>query len=152
MTARYDSIDDVLRHASPDVRTMNHRDTPKRSRRSVTDPQEHPARLHEAQHHEAWNTALARYGADLPEAQREYAFLQPWRNHRFDYAWPEHLVAVELDGGQWHAGGGRHNTDEDRFKLNSAAALGWRVLRFSGTALNEDPAGCVVLLRRALER
>ena len=48
------------------------------------------------------------------------------------------------------AGGGRHNTDRDREKLNTAAALGWRVLRFSHTALETDPAGCIELAAAAL--
>lgn len=86
---------------------------------------------------------------DLPDPVAEYRF-HPTRRWRFDYAWPARRVAVEVDGGQWQAGGGRHNTDPDRLKLNVAAALGWRVLRFSHTALQDDPAGCVDLAVAAL--
>ncbi len=98
-----------------------------------------------------WAQALAEHGADLPPAIAEYFFAAPWRQWRFDYAWPAARVAVELDGIAWQAGGGRHNTDEDRFKLNSAAALGWRVLHFTSKALRTEPAACIALLRRALE-
>jgi len=89
---------------------------------------------------------------DLPGPVPEYRF-HPVRRWRFDFAWPSSSrggVAVEVDGGQWRAGGGRHNTDPDREKLNTAAALGWRVLRFSHAALETDPAGCVALAVGAL--
>ena len=72
------------------------------------------------------------------------------RRFRFDDAWPDVKVAVEIDGGQWQKHGGRHNTDADRMKLNFAAALGWRVLRFSGTMLR-DPEGCVNMVVWALD-
>lgn len=75
----------------------------------------------------------------LPQPpQPQYRF-HPTRRFRFDYAWVTERVAVEIDGGQWQAHGGRHNTDPDRDKLNQAAVLGWRVLRYSGAML-EDPA------------
>jgi len=89
---------------------------------------------------------------DLPGPVAEYRF-HPVRRWRFDWAWPAAArggVAVEIDGGQWAAGGGRHNTDPDREKLNTAAALGWRVLRFSHAALVADPAGCIELAAAAL--
>jgi very-short-patch-repair endonuclease len=84
-----------------------------------------------------------------PEPTPEYRF-HPVRKWRFDFAWPLQWVAVEVDGGQWRAGGGRHNTDKDREKLNTAAARGWRVLRFSHAALATDPTGCIELTRAAL--
>jgi very-short-patch-repair endonuclease len=86
---------------------------------------------------------------DAPEPTPEFRF-HPVRKWRFDFAWPQQWVAVEIDGGQWTAGGGRHNTDKDREKLNTAAARGWRVLRFSHSALATDPAGCIELTRAAL--
>jgi very-short-patch-repair endonuclease len=96
--------------------------------------------------------ALKAHGLDLLPVVSQYEFAAPMRKFRFDYAWPLRLVALECDGGQHAPGGGRHNTDEDRFKLNLAAALGWRVLRFSGAQLRTEPAACIALLRRALER
>ena len=74
------------------------------------------------------------------------AGLQDWR---FDFCWVDCGVAVECDGGQWAPRGGRHNTDADRAKLNAAAALGWRVLRFSASMLN-DPERCVKMVKEAL--
>ena len=69
------------------------------------------------------------------QPEQQYRF-HPTRRWRFDYAFPSVKLAVEVDGGQWSPRGGRHNTDGDREKLNAAAVLGWRILRYSGTMLN----------------
>ena len=89
-------------------------------------------------------------GAGLPQGEREYRF-HPKRRWRFDWAWPDRKLAVEVDGGQWVKRGGRHNSDKDREKLNAAAVAGWRVVRFSGTMLKRDPAGCIETVRLALD-
>jgi very-short-patch-repair endonuclease len=94
--------------------------------------------------------ALRANAPDLPAPLREERF-HDRRKWRFDLAYVRALVAVEVDGGQWQAGGGRHNTDADRDKLNTAAALGWRVLRFSTRQVERDVAACVALIRQALE-
>jgi len=90
----------------------------------------------EAEFEIAWR-ALAPAGA--PQPLREHWF-HPMRNWAFDFAWPEHQLAVEIDGGQWVAHGGRHARDSDRRKLNQAAVLGWRVLRYSGAMLRDPQA------------
>ena len=88
---------------------------------------------------------------DAPEPVREYQFARELgRRWRFDFCFLEQKVAIEIDGGQWASRGGRHNTDEDREKLNAAAMLGWRVLRFSGQMLRNDPVGIVGMIRQAL--
>jgi uncharacterized protein YndB with AHSA1/START domain len=55
----------------------------------------------------------------------------PDRRWRFDYAWPDALVALEVEGGVFT--GGRHTRGagflKDIEKYNRAAVLGWRVLR-----------------------
>mgnify|MGYP001564135983 CR=1 FL=1 len=81
-----------------------------------------------------------------PEYQ--FAALRKWR---FDWAEVARLVAIEVDGGQYKKGGGRHGGDDDREKLNQAAAMGWRLIRFSAAQLRRDPAGCVDVVRRAVE-
>lgn len=77
----------------------------------------------------------------LPKPAREYRF-HPERKWRFDFAWPEHKVALEIDGGTW--GGGRHTRgagfEEDCHKLNAAAVLGWRVLRATGGMVHDGTA------------
>lgn len=98
---------------------------------------------------EAFLIAWRVYGnGDTPV--REYRFAEEiGRRWRFDFAFIAQKVAIEIDGGQWQQHGGRHNTDMDRIKLNNAACLGWRVLRFSGTMLR-DPERCVQMVRWAL--
>ena len=68
--------------------------------------------------------------AGLEIAEREYRFSDLRRWH-FDYAWPERRLAVELEGGVWV--GGRHVRGKgyinDCEKYNTAALMGWRVIR-----------------------
>ena len=67
---------------------------------------------------------------DIPAPVSEYKF-HPKRRWRLDRAWPEHKVAVEIEGGLYK--GGRHQTlvgfTNDCEKYNAAAMLGWRVYR-----------------------
>lgn len=80
--------------------------------------------------------------AGVEPAQTEWRF-HPRRRWRFDLAWPDRLLAVEVDGGTWN--GGRHTTgsgiEADSEKFSEAAAFGWRVMRLtkwmvlSGTGL-----------------
>ena len=86
---------------------------------------------------------------EVPRPAQQFRF-HPTRRWAFDFAWPASMLAVEIDGGQWAPHGGRHNTDGDRDKLNNAAVLGWRVLRFSGSMLKRDPAGVVQMVKEAL--
>lgn len=57
---------------------------------------------------------------------REHRF-HPDRKWRFDFAWPSQRVAVEVDGSGHQLFG---TADNDNEKLNEAARLGWRILRF----------------------
>lgn len=76
--------------------------------------------------------ALHIRAAKLPEPQREYRFHKT-RKWRFDFAWPEHRIAAECEGGTWS--GGRHTRGQgfldDCTKYNTAASLGWYVFRFT---------------------
>ena len=69
-------------------------------------------------------------GAGIPYWTPEYLFFPP-RKWRFDFAWPEKMVALEVEGGTWS--GSRHTTgkgfEQDCDKYNTAAILGWRLLR-----------------------
>ena len=64
------------------------------------------------------------------EIVKEFRY-HPTRRWRFDYAIPAKKVAVEVDGGVWT--GGRHINPagyiNDMEKLNTAASMGWLVLR-----------------------
>lgn len=79
---------------------------------------------------------------EVPEPIREFRFSPP-RRFRFDYAWPDRMLAVELEGGTWTRG--RHTRGagfaKDCEKYSMAAILGWRIVRatadqvYSGEAL-----------------
>jgi very-short-patch-repair endonuclease len=76
--------------------------------------------------------------------QREVQFAT--RGWRFDFAWPDKKVAVEVEGGT-SFGRSRHSKgdgfEKDAAKYNRAARDGWIVLRYStrmvisGEAINE---------------
>jgi hypothetical protein len=66
---------------------------------------------------------------ELPGYEKEFVF-HPKRKWRFDYAWPELKVALEVHGGVF--ANGRHTRGkgftEDKVKMNSAQLLGWLVI------------------------
>lgn len=66
----------------------------------------------------------------LPEPVPEYRFALP-RRWRIDWAWPDARLGLEVDGGVWTRG--RHTRGsgwvKDSEKLNTAAIMGWRMLR-----------------------
>ena len=87
--------------------------------------------------------ALHCRASSLPTFEREFAFAKP-RRFRADFAWPERMVLVEIEGGVWS--GGRHTRGagftKDCEKYCEAAMRGYTVLRFtsdhvkSGYAIN----------------
>ncbi len=86
---------------------------------------------------------------DMPQPEREYRFAPP-RRFRFDFCWVEERLALEVDGGRWLPGGGRHAGDDDYAKLNIAASLGWRVLRVTSNMVERDPLGVIDMVLDAL--
>jgi len=79
--------------------------------------------------------------AKLPPPVREFRF-HPTRKWRFDFAWPDCRIALEIDGATWT--GGRHTRgagfEADAEKLNEAAMLGWRVFRATRTMVKNGYA------------
>lgn len=65
----------------------------------------------------------------LPEPVEELRF-DPVRRWRWDYAWPEYRLALEIQGGTWTSG--RHSRGKgyknDVEKLNAGQLAGWLVL------------------------
>ena len=90
----------------------------------------------------------------LPKPQREFLFHKR-RKWRFDLAWPDLLIAVEVEGGIWT--GGRHVRGEgyeaDCEKYNEAQLAGWMVLRFTPGMIKRGKAWPVIekALRRAMD-
>ena len=86
----------------------------------------------------------------LPMPEREYRFAPP-RRWRFDFAWPERMVACEVEGGTWARG--RHvqaaGYEADCEKYNEAVLCGWQVIRFTGSMVDDGRA--VGVLERALQ-
>ncbi|BDM64565.1 hypothetical protein NFHSH190041_20170 [Shewanella sp. NFH-SH190041] len=88
----------------------------------------------------------------LPEPVREHRF-HAVRKWRFDFAWPELMLAVEVEGGAWS--GGRHTRGsgftKDLEKYSEAMSLGWIVYRVDAALINSGRAIEVIgqLVQRA---
>lgn len=69
-------------------------------------------------------------GIEIPSP--EYKFLAD-RKFRFDYAWVEQKVALEVEGGIWLGNKSRHFSGKgilnDMEKYNLAVVNGWRLIR-----------------------
>ena len=87
---------------------------------------------------------------NLAPTHREWQF-HPERKWRFDLAWPDFKVAVEVHGGI-HSGG-RHTRgagfEKDREKMNEAALMGWLALEVTGDQIRSGQA--LGWVERALE-
>ena len=83
------------------------------------------------------------------ECVKEHKF-HPKRKWRFDYAIPEHRIALEVEGGVWT--GGRHIRAQgflgDMEKYNTATLMGWRVFRTTPDDLYK--MATINLLRQAI--
>jgi very-short-patch-repair endonuclease len=77
----------------------------------------------------------------LPEPKREYAFYVG-RRFRSDFAWPDHKVLAEVEGGIWTKG--RHTRgsgyQSDCKKYNLAALNGFKVFRFTPDMIRNGEA------------
>lgn len=84
------------------------------------------------------------------EFEREYRF-HPTRRWRFDFAWPEKMVACEIEGvthyGKNRDGSmklGRHQTgkgmEADLEKYDEAMRLGWSIYRTSQAMVRQGRA------------
>lgn len=82
---------------------------------------------------------------DIPPPQREFRFAPP-RRWRMDYAWPEILLYLEVEGGQWvngrHARGAGMRGDAEKY--NAAALQGWTCLRATTDMVKDGSAVAVV--------
>lgn len=70
---------------------------------------------------------------------REFVF-HPVREWRFDVAWPDQKVAIEIQGGTYSRVRGAHSRprgqSRDFEKINAAQLAGWRVIQFDAKALS----------------
>lgn len=74
-----------------------------------------------------------------PSLIREHQF-HPSRKWRFDFAYLDRQIAIEIEGGIW--GNGRHNRAagfiRDCIKYNQAALNGWTVFRLATGMITEE--------------
>lgn len=86
---------------------------------------------------------------NLPTPDRELKFHES-RKWRFDFAWPLHMIAVEVQGGTWNGGahGRGSGLAKDREKLNTAQVMGWAVLQFGPEDIRSGAA--ITFLESAL--
>jgi len=91
-----------------------------------------------------WEVVAMPVPPGLPAPEAEYRFHEK-RKWRFDFAWPDSMVAVEIEGGTFvrgrHTRGMGHHKDCEKY--NQATLLGWRVLRFTALHLRDDPMAVI---------
>ena len=79
-------------------------------------------------------------GKSYPLPVEHFRF-HPVRRWAFDIAWPEHKVALEIEGGAFT--GGRHTQGagytQDCEKYNAATFLGWSIIRITSPMLRGEP-------------
>ena len=88
--------------------------------------------------------SLKEYGLKY---EKEYKF-HPSKKYRFDFAFIDDFIAVEIEGGTFcRDQGSRHirgvGYRKDCEKYNAAVKLGWRVLRYTTDMLADDDF-CIV--------
>lgn len=89
----------------------------------------------------------AEFALQLRAAKLDRGLVREHRFHhvrkwRFDFAFPEHKLGIECEGGVFS--NGRHvrgtGYTADLEKYNEAVMLGWRVLRFTGSMIKSGMA------------
>lgn len=73
---------------------------------------------------------------------RQRLVAQKLKDWRFDFALPDHRIAIEVEGGAWT--GGRHTTGQgfhaDLRKYAAAARMGWIVIRVDPAMIRSGEA------------
>ena len=96
--------------------------------------------------------AIVLRSSGLPKATPQYSIFDEGEFiARVDFAWPEHLVVLEIDGFSVH--GDRAAWDRDQERSSKLAAAGWRVHRITHTHTRlADPAAVIAEVRKSLVR
>ena len=85
--------------------------------------------------------SMCQFNPSWPRLSKEVLF-HPVRKWRFDFAFVDTKVAIEIEGIHYQGAGTRHQRgkgyEEDMDKYNEATAEGWCVLRFSPKIMNEN--------------
>jgi very-short-patch-repair endonuclease len=87
----------------------------------------------------------------MPVPIKEYKF-HSVRKWKFDYCWPDEMLALEVEGGAWTQG--RHTRGKgfinDLEKYNTATAAGWRILRVTPDQLLKT--NTIELIKKSLRK
>jgi hypothetical protein len=90
-------------------------------------------------------------GAGLPAPEKEFRFA-PGRKFRFDYCYPDKMIAIEKEGGIFASHGGGHRSISgllrDVEKYNLATLHGWKVYRITPNMIANGSA--LALIEKAL--
>jgi very-short-patch-repair endonuclease len=89
--------------------------------------------------------------ADLPQPERNYVF-HPTRGWQLDFAWPDVLLAVEIEGLTRQGGGHQRSAGyrKDVKKYREAELLGWRIVRFTADEMKTSPIQSIELVAKIL--
>lgn len=87
--------------------------------------------------------------AALPDPLRQYPVIENGREiYRIDFAYPDQMLAIEVDGWEHHSD--RISWSKDRRRGNVLTMRGWRVLHFTYEDITKDPLGVIQAVREAL--
>ena len=84
--------------------------------------------------------ALRRAGVPEPVVQHTVV-LGGDMTARFDFAWPDLMLALEVDHAFWHAG--RTESGKDKARDRRVASLGWTTLRITDDDVNSGLDGAI---------
>jgi hypothetical protein len=90
---------------------------------------------------------------NLPLPVPEVQFF-PGRKWRFDFAWPDIKLALEIEGGIWVEDNSAHRAPlkfiNDMEKYNTAMLEGWRVIRVTPTEVKQNDGRAITLIEQAM--
>jgi hypothetical protein len=84
--------------------------------------------------------ALQRWAPDLDIIRQEFRLLDG--KYSLDFAIPRLMRAAELDGYTYHEGAGPSKATADKQRERELDRLGWKLSRFSGEEIRDDPGAC----------
>jgi very-short-patch-repair endonuclease len=87
--------------------------------------------------------------ADLPRPVYQHA-VEAAGDRYIDFAYPDLMIAIEVDGFEHHAT--RAGFIDDRIRGNELALLGWTVLHFTWDQVIHQPSYVANVVRRALRQ
>lgn len=93
--------------------------------------------------------------SEQPQPIHDQTFIKG-RRYRPDFRWPNEKVIVEIEGGSFIPGGGRHNRaagfEADCAKYNLFAEHGYLILRFTTQMIDRDLAEVLEQVRRVVQQ